>query len=85
MTVARLDLSSAFVKRPTLAQVRRRQALSQGELAEKAGVSSSVVSLIERGKRRPRMRIIRALASALEMEPTAIDWPGDPLGVGSGK
>lgn len=79
-----VDWRGALTKRLTLEQMRRRQALTQTELARKAQVSPSLVSCIEHGKR-PGMKTIRALAKALEVEPTDIDWPGDPLGLGSGK
>lgn len=77
------NLPGLRVKRPTLGQVRRRHALTQKELAEKVGVRPSTISNIEGGKR-PGMKTIRKLAEALEIQPTEIDWPGDPLGLGGG-
>jgi transcriptional regulator with XRE-family HTH domain len=49
------------------------------ELAKKAHVAASTIMDIERGAT-PQMRTIRKLAEALEMTPTDIAWPGDPLG-----
>lgn len=82
MTLAELDFRGAFMRRPTLEQARRRNALSVRELAERAGVHPATISRIEHGAT-PRMPTLRKLARELEMEPTAIDWPGDPLGVGA--
>jgi tetratricopeptide (TPR) repeat protein/transcriptional regulator with XRE-family HTH domain len=44
--------------------------LTQGALAEKAGLSEQAVSLLERGtRRRPRISTVRALAEALALTP----------------
>jgi DNA-binding XRE family transcriptional regulator len=63
----------------TLAQARRRKALTMRDLAQKAQLHQNTVGKIEKGKVRPTMRTIRAIARALEVEPSAIAWPGDPL------
>lgn len=52
-----------------LRMVREARGLSRRELAERAGLSSSALSLLERGKRRPTYPTLRALAEALEVEP----------------
>jgi len=43
--------------------------IQQKELADRAGLNSSYVSLIEMGKRKPSIKAVRALSSALEMPP----------------
>lgn len=43
--------------------------IQQKDLADMAGLDSSYVSLIEKGKRRPSMRAVRALGSALNVPP----------------
>lgn len=64
----------------TLGDMRRLQAMSMSELAEKAGVTVSSVSRIEAGSV-PRYGTLRALAAALGVKPEEIRWPGDPLGI----
>jgi transcriptional regulator with XRE-family HTH domain len=39
--------------------------IQQKELADRAGLNSSYVSLIEMGKRKPSLKAVRALSSAL--------------------
>lgn len=67
--------------KPTLRQARVSKLLSANELSKLAGVAASTVLDIEAGAR-PRLSTIRKLAKALEMAPTNIDWPGDPLDTG---
>lgn len=60
-----LDICHAFG-----AAVRNRRTfkkMSQEALAEKAGLHSTYVGLIERGKRTPTLRAAQALAKALGM------------------
>ncbi|HYO35554.1 MAG TPA: helix-turn-helix transcriptional regulator, partial [Geodermatophilus sp.] len=48
---------------------RRRAALSQEELAARAGLTAKAVSALERGeRRRPHPHTLRALAAALELD-----------------
>lgn len=64
--------------KPTLRQARVGKLLSANELGKLAGVAASTVLDIEAGAK-PRLSTIRKLAKALEMAPTDINWPGDPL------
>ena len=53
-------------------QVRRlrdRRRMSQEQLAERAGLHRTAISLIERGKRTVRLETIRRLALALRVQP----------------
>ena len=43
--------------------------LQQKELAEKAGLDSSYVSLLEKGRRKPSLKVVRALSEALKIPP----------------
>ena len=52
-----------------LRELRRRQALSQRELAEKAGLSERTIKAIEGGAENPHPKTIRALAEALGVQP----------------
>ena len=52
-----------------LERLRLRAALSQIELARKAGVAPAAVNRIERNLVEPQMRTVRKLAKALEVEP----------------
>jgi transcriptional regulator with XRE-family HTH domain len=68
-----------------VAQARERAKLTQPELAEKANISQSHVSLIEQGRRRPTSETLSVLARALNVryevlaEPAGyvIKRPGD--------
>lgn len=55
-----------------LKEARTRRLLTQGELAEKAGVSPSTVVNIERNQAEPHFRTIRKLAKVLEVDPTSL-------------
>lgn len=59
----------SFVELPNLARLRIRAALSQGELAEQAGLRRATINLIERRKTRARMSTVRKLARVLHVEP----------------
>ncbi len=48
---------------------RRRRALTQAELAERAGVTTATVARIERAEIEPRMTTLRKLAQGLEVDP----------------
>jgi transcriptional regulator with XRE-family HTH domain len=50
-------------------RLRLRAALSQIELAKRAGVAPAAVNRIERNRVEPQMRTVRKLAKALEVEP----------------
>ena len=65
---------SAVVKLTRLRAARERRALTQGELAVKAGVSRQTVVKIERGIE-PRPPTIRKLARALGVEPADLMEP----------
>ena len=52
-----------------LERLRLRAALSQIELANKAGVTPAAVNRIERNRVEPQMRTVRKLAKALDVEP----------------
>jgi transcriptional regulator with XRE-family HTH domain len=58
---------------PSLRQTRVARLLTIRELAQRAGVAPSTVSLIEAGRTRPSLRVIRRLATALAVEPQAVD------------
>lgn len=46
---------------------RTQRGLTQGELARKASISLSYLSLIERNRRDPTLSTVQALAAALEV------------------
>lgn len=52
-----------------LRHLRERQALSQAELARRAGTSASQVNAVERGNRAPTVGTLAAFASALRVSP----------------
>jgi transcriptional regulator with XRE-family HTH domain len=51
-----------------LRRLRRRSGLSQESLATRAGLSPEAVSLLERGRRSPRMTTMRLLAEGLSLK-----------------
>src|SRR4051812_12009574 len=69
--MARLDTNlngTAFSSQ--LRQLRQAAGLTQGELAERAGLTVAGVSALERGhRRRPYAHTVRALATALGLTP----------------
>jgi transcriptional regulator with XRE-family HTH domain len=65
-----------------LTRCKVRAGLSQPKIAERAGLSREEVSLLERGKREPRMTTILKLAAALEVDPAQL-WLGIRWRVGS--
>jgi len=50
---------------PTLREIRLSQALSQRDLAKKAGVAPKTIVDLELGRQEPQLRTIRRLAEAL--------------------
>ncbi len=55
-----------------LKAIRTSRLLTQGELAERAGVSAATVVNVERNKQEPHFRTIRKLAKALDIDPTEL-------------
>jgi predicted ATPase/DNA-binding XRE family transcriptional regulator len=51
-----------------LRRLRRGSGLSQESLADKAGLSTEAISLLERGRRTPRMTTMRLLADAMGLD-----------------
>ena len=52
-----------------LKALRVEQALTQEELADRAGVSTNTVARLERNETEPHMPTVRKLAAALGVEP----------------
>jgi transcriptional regulator with XRE-family HTH domain len=55
-----------------LKTLRIRRALTQQELADRAGVSSNALNRIELNKAEPHMSTLRKLAKALDVNPTEL-------------
>ena len=53
----------------TLKRFRTESALTQEELADKAGLTTAAVARIERNEAEPRPSTLRKLAGALEVRP----------------
>lgn len=58
---------------PSLRQIRRNQLLSQRDLARKARITPSTVYLIEAGRTRPRLKVMRQICEALGVAPQEVD------------
>ncbi|MGI5239626.1 ATP-binding protein [Dactylosporangium sp. CA-139066] len=62
-----------------LRRLRERRALTQEELAERAGLSVNAIGSLERGlRRRPYQHTVRALAAALGVDPADLAEPARP-------
>jgi DNA-binding XRE family transcriptional regulator len=73
MIIAVVTVMSGGTTMATLRNLRRRQLLSQRDLAQKAGVTASTVYLIETGRTEPRLKIMRQLCEALNVHPMEVD------------
>lgn len=51
-----------------IAKWRKRRGFTQRELAEKMRISEDYMSMIERGKRKPHMRVVAQIGFILEIE-----------------
>ncbi|MFO8010268.1 MAG: helix-turn-helix transcriptional regulator [Dehalococcoidia bacterium] len=57
---------------PTLKELREERFLTQEELAEMVGVTPLTISRWENGKRKPRLKAMRKLIKALNVDPKEI-------------
>jgi transcriptional regulator with XRE-family HTH domain len=64
-----------MVKLARLKLVRQRKALTQRQLAEKAGVNRVTITRLEGGKDKPFPTTVRKLANALGVEPEDLMEP----------
>jgi transcriptional regulator with XRE-family HTH domain len=55
-----------------LKKLRTLNALTQAELAEKAGLTTTAVARVERDEAEPRPSTLRKLAKALNVQPSAL-------------
>lgn len=58
----------------TLKETRRKQFITQRELAAKAGVSLMTIIRLETGKTQPKFKTAKAIARVLKVKPQDIDW-----------
>jgi transcriptional regulator with XRE-family HTH domain len=71
-------LDSRVHRRPPairLRELRGRRGWTQGELAERAGVSKEAIYTHERGRKHPRRDTLRLLAEALGVAPAELLGP----------
>jgi transcriptional regulator with XRE-family HTH domain len=83
----RLGAEIAQVVGPKIGRLRAESGLSQEELADRAGLHRTAISLLEVGKRAPRIVTLVVIAGVLEVPPghllDGIYWrPGDGGGDG---
>jgi transcriptional regulator with XRE-family HTH domain len=62
-------MSLSNIVASNLHALRRQRRLSQGDVARKAGVSVSYISMLERGQRTPPLETLETLAKALAVPP----------------
>jgi transcriptional regulator with XRE-family HTH domain len=55
-----------------LKRLRTLRALTQADVAKRAGVTTATVARIERNEIEPRMTTLRKLAAALEVDPAEL-------------
>jgi transcriptional regulator with XRE-family HTH domain len=63
--MATKDLARCFAK--VVRQHRKQMKLSQERLAEKADLSSKMISLVERGERTPSLTVAESIAKGLSV------------------
>ena len=63
---------------------RKELSLQQSELARASGVSQSEISMLENGQRNPTLHSVRALETALKVEPGYFRQQEQPEAVDSG-
>lgn len=77
-----MDLSQRFAQ--NLSRLRREAGLTQEQLAARASLHRTEISLLERGQRRPLIDTLTRLAGALSLDPGAllegIAWVPSPGG-----
>ncbi len=54
---------------------RKRQRMTQAELAEKAGVTEQTIRKIEHGEGNPQLDVLCALVTTLKIDPAEIFYP----------
>ena len=77
-----MDRERILRNRRTGAALRERRRLlemTQAELADKAGINRSHLSLIETGEHRPTKSTMQRLAEALDISPETLEYTGDYL------
>lgn len=57
---------------PKLRRLRRARALSLRDLGERSGIAFDTIDRLELGKQDAQARTVRALAQALNVEPTEL-------------
>ena len=55
-----------------VSEIRREQKLSQGELADRAGINRTYLSMIENGRTSPTVKVIQGLADGLNVRITQL-------------
>lgn len=65
-----MELARAFGRE--LKRLRESSGLSQAELAKKADLNRTYISLLERGERQPTLSTLFSLAKSLGTKPAAI-------------
>lgn len=68
-----------------LRELRNASGLTQGQLAEKVGLSKSGLAYLEQGLREPGWGTVRALAKALGVSCEAFDVGDDPTDAPQGR
>jgi transcriptional regulator with XRE-family HTH domain len=66
----------------TIRRLRVDREISQQDLAQCAGITSSFLSLVENDRRRPSLRILQKLAAALDVPEEVLLWDAVELPAG---
>lgn len=62
----------------TLSSLRKREGLTQSELAARLGISKSAVSMYERGQREPELELLEKMADTFHVSVTALLGRAEP-------
>lgn len=58
----------------SIIKIRKKKKMTQMELADKAGVSQSHISLVEKNKKKPSMKLLEDIAQVLEVPLAIMFW-----------
>jgi len=58
----------------TLRRIRMQAGLTQRELAKRLNISSNYLCLLERGKKKPTIRLLESMASELSVSVSQLVW-----------